>query len=97
MCEADGCHSSGNCEEIFNKSDREARYAWSNGSGLRGRVVCRKCCKEVGPEGNVWCLVCFEDDGEEDRRGRDSGDDDGEDGNCDETGRVEEWLDSFNG
>lgn len=78
----------------------ELRYFRSNRrGGSRGKAVCRSCCKEVGPEGNVWCMVCFDDDGEEDRRGRDSGDDGGvgEEGNCDETGRVEEWLDSFNG
>ncbi|MCJ1315429.1 hypothetical protein MMC15_000748 [Xylographa vitiligo] len=27
-----------------------------------GRHVCRKCCLEIGAEGRVWCLVCYEDD-----------------------------------
>jgi len=27
-----------------------------------GRHVCRKCCLEIGVEGRVWCLVCYEDD-----------------------------------
>ena len=82
----------------MDESDREVRHAWSSCDSLRGKAVCRTCCKEVGPEGNVWCLICFEDDdGEEDRRGRDSDDDDGEDINCDETGKVEEWLDRVNG
>lgn len=31
----------------------------------RGRNICGKCCVEVGVEGRVWCLVCYEDDAEE--------------------------------
>lgn len=31
----------------------------------RGRNICGKCCIEVGVEGRVWCLVCYEDDAEE--------------------------------
>lgn len=97
MCEAEGCRSSGESGKTADENDREARHHLRKTGGVRGKAVCSNCCKEVGPEGNVWCLVCFEDDGDEDRRGRDSGDDDGEVGNCDETGRVEEWLESFHG
>lgn len=93
ICEAEGCRSSGESGKATDESDREFRHAMSNTGVMKGKAVCRKCCKEVGPEGNVWCLLCFEDDGEEDRRGRDSGDDEGD---CVETGRVEEWLESFN-
>ena len=31
----------------------------------KGRNICGKCCIEVGVEGRVWCLVCYEDDAEE--------------------------------
>lgn len=31
----------------------------------RGRNICGKCCIEVGVEGRVWCLVCYDDDAEE--------------------------------
>ena len=95
VCEADGCRSCASSGEIRNDSDRETRNVSSNASGLRGKVVCRKCCNEVLTEGNVWCLVGFEEDDEEDQRGRGSGDEADEERNCDETGRVEEWLDSF--
>lgn len=97
VCEAEGCHSNAEFRKSVDESDRERRYPLSDRAGSRGKAVCKRCCKEVGPEGNVWCLVCFEDDGEEDPRGRDSGDDDGEEVNRDEAGRVEQWLDSFNG
>ena len=30
--------------------------------GAEGRHVCRRCCLEIGVEGRVWCLVCYEDD-----------------------------------
>ena len=70
----------------------EAGHAISGHSPTKGKSVCSKCCVEVGAEGKVWCLVCFDDDADENvRGGRDSGDEELED----ETGRVEEWLDSF--
>ena len=31
---------------------------------IRGKNVCGKCCVEVGAEGRVWCLACYEDDGD---------------------------------
>ena len=34
----------------------------------RCKKICGKCCVEVGVEGRVWCLVCYEDDADgEDR------------------------------
>lgn len=55
-------------------------------SVTKGKSICGKCCVEVGAEGKVWCLVCFEDDAE-DGGGAGDSDDEG-----DGTGRVEEWL-----
>ena len=57
----------------------------------RGKSICSKCCVEVGAEGKVWCIVCFEDDADEDLGRRAESDDEV----TDETGRVEEWLSSF--
>lgn len=55
-------------------------------SATKGKSICGKCCVEVGAEGKVWCLVCFEDDAD-DGGGVGDSDDEG-----DGTGRVEEWL-----
>jgi hypothetical protein len=30
----------------------------------KGKRVCGKCCVEVGYDGMVWCLACYEDDGD---------------------------------
>ena len=27
-----------------------------------GKRVCASCCIEVGSEGRVWCLACYQDD-----------------------------------
>lgn len=32
------------------------------GDNSHGRNICGKCCVEVGREGRVWCLGCYEDD-----------------------------------
>ena len=58
-------------------------------SVTKGKSICGKCCVEVGAEGKVWCLVCFEDDADDNGYG--GGESDVEEG--DEAGRVEEWLD----
>lgn len=58
-------------------------------SVTKGKSICGKCCVEVGVEGKVWCLVCFEDDAE----GHEYGGGESDDEEADETGRVEEWLD----
>lgn len=55
-------------------------------SVTKGKSICGKCCVEVGAEGKVWCLVCFEDDAD-DGDGAGDSDDEG-----DGPGRVEEWL-----
>ncbi len=62
-------------------------------SAIKGKSICGKCCREVGADGRVWCLVCFEDDDDFDRDGGgDSGDEEG-----DGTGRVEQWLERCDG
>ena len=55
-------------------------------SVTKGKSICGKCCVEVGAEGKVWCLVCFDDDAE------DGGGDGDSDDQVDRTRRVEEWL-----
>lgn len=109
VCEGESCRSnsvsgiSGADNEIEHQQVVREQYgqnhardgtghAASGPSPTRGKSVCSKCCVEVGAEGKVWCLACFDDDADENSRGgRDSGDEEPED----ETGRVEEWLDSF--
>lgn len=106
MCEGEGCRSSSISGNSGGDKDFEYYHASQgqrgqnharDGNGnenpfTRGKSICSKCCVEVGTEGKVWCLVCFEGDADENTRGGgDSGDEELEN----ETGRVEEWLDSF--
>ncbi|MCJ1424497.1 hypothetical protein MMC29_002385 [Sticta canariensis] len=71
----------GNHSTYFHSNFIEATESVS-----KGKSICGKCCVEVGAEGKVWCLVCFEDDAD-DGGGAGDSDDDG-----DGTGRVQEWL-----
>lgn len=72
---------------------KECGYGRQDTAGMefavKGKSICGKCCVEVGVEGKVWCLVCFEDDADD--GGDRGGESDGEEGSG--TGRVEEWLD----
>ena len=55
--------------------------------GIRAaRKVCRRCCLEVGPEGTVWCRVCYDDETE------DGGRPDEETRQAESVGRVADWL-----
>ncbi len=63
----------------------------------RGRNICAKCCVEVGAEGRVWCLVCYENEHDRDSRGADESDEEGDDGKLRNLRSgscvgVEEWL-----
>lgn len=109
VCESEGCRSNSVSENsgIDNENEYQQptrdqhsqdhvsnhmRHVLNIYSPTRGRSVCSKCCVEVGVEGKVWCLACFDDDADDNgMSSRDSGDEELED----ETGRVEEWLDSF--
>lgn len=56
ICEGPRCrlHTSNQMDDTSDEID-----------AVKGRSVCRKCCVEVGVDGTVWCLVCYEDDAEE--------------------------------
>ena len=80
-CEGQGCHSPG-------LAARDLRIEGGK-KATRGRNICGKCCVEVGVEGRVWCLVCFEDDADAEHDSQSSRKDE-TDGERSE--RVKDWL-----
>lgn len=91
-CEGSGCHST-----IITTSSTPEIIGDRANTTARGRSICAKCCVEVGAEGRVWCLVCYEDEYNCDDRRVDESDEEEDDaklrslrgGNC--IG-VEKWL-----
>ena len=59
-CESPRCHQPCVDNELISTSSSFTRER-------RGKRVCGNCCTEVGVEGTVWCLVCYEDDEDEER------------------------------
>lgn len=55
----------------------------------RSKKICGKCCVEVGVEGRVWCLICYEDDadGEDREAGKKK-----KELYSERVGRVADWL-----
>jgi hypothetical protein len=62
----------------------------SSNRHLTSKRVCGKCCTEVGVDGRVWCLSCYEDDEnvEDHRIGPTK-----KDLQTDNLGRIAAWLD----
>ena len=54
-CEGPRCHLNG-IESSRSISHETAR------DGGRCKTVCSRCCIEVGVEGMIWCMVCYDDD-----------------------------------
>ena len=63
----------------------------------KGRSICAKCCVEVGADGRVWCLVCYEDEHDLDGSGAVESDEEEEEGEIGDSRNgscagVEQWL-----
>ncbi len=94
-CEGGGCKSA----TITICSTQGTSGGDTEAVTTKGRSICAKCCVEVGAEGRVWCLVCYENEHDCDDREGDESDEEVEDG---KTGKlrngsclgVEEWLES---
>ena len=92
-CEGPGCQS-----EIGTAGSPQQT---SNGNNTttdsRGRSVCGKCCIEVGAEGRVWCLICFNNEHDSEFAREDESDEEEEGGRKRDQRSskgigVEKWL-----
>lgn len=92
-CEGNGCQSA----TVTTSSTPETTVGDIATTATRGRSICAKCCVEVGAEGHVWCLVCYDNEHDRDDKGADESDEEENEtklrnsrsGSC--IG-VEEWL-----